>query len=926
MNRLALEHQPEAERALRSSGAEVVRLAPIGASDQAVPRRRDAAGAVEAVDPDRCGLSRPLIPRPALFQRLSEGSHVTVVSGPAASGKTSLLRSWLTEAGMHRRAAWTTVRREERDGQQFWESVIDALAALADDVPPRSVSAARGMPSEALAERLSLTLHKIDEPAVLIIDDLQELRAADALALLESCLAHLPAQLRVVLSTRMDPGLGLHRLRLSGTLTDLRPADLRFSLEETRELLAASGILLSEEGAATLHRRTEGWAGGLRLAAISMAGHPDPEQFAADFCGTERTVATFLRVEVLDRQAPEVRDMLMRTSVLDHVNGPLADALTGRMGSLDILEQLDASNAFVAAVDVGRTWFRYHGMLADLLRRELRRLDPARVGPLHRAAARWFEENGDAVKAIRHAQAAGDWADAARLLADHQFDLTLDGNMAEIRALLATFPSGAATADGELALAAATALLIDGRQEEATAQLGVAERLAATVTVDRRARFDLARAEITLRLACVRGETDRVPAAARAVDAALKVALPSDVMRAETHRAAALVDLGIAQLWSMRLEDARRHLEEALELARRVERPSIEVACLSYLALAATLSGRPASVARPLVEQATSLVETCPCKTIASSAAAAFAVGGITFLWLGRLAEAEQWLKRAQGALTPATAPALVLLVHHTWALLRLGQQQFDHALTALQDAERVQERLVSEHPLTRDLRSRLLRTQIRRGETAAARAALESIGADARRRGEVRIAAAAVKLAEECPAEARDELRPVIEATAPACVYGWAATIEALLYDALAGRGVGDASGAEASLERALELAEPEGTLLPFTLVPVHDLLERHRGHRTAHAMLRATTLGLLAGSARAREPAPLVDPLSDAELRVVRYLSGNLKGPEMAAELCVSPNTIRTHLRHIYAKLDVHTRREAVARARQLGLLAPA
>ena len=291
---------------------------------------------------------------------------------------------------------------------------------------------------------------------MLVIDDLHELQSADALAALERFLADVPVQLRVVLLTRGNPGLGLHRLRLAGALTELRGADLRFSLPETHELLTASGIALSDGGTAVLHERTEGWAAGLRLATISLSAHPDPERFAAEFCGSERTVAAFLKAEVLDRQPPEVRELLLRTSVLERVNGPLAAALTGGSGSLRILQELEEADAFVTAVDVGRSCFRYHPMFADLLRLELRRIDPALVGTLHRAAARWFELHGHPVEAIRHAQSAGDWVYAGRLLADHQLGLTLDGRGAEVRALLAAFPPDAPAADAELALAVAT--------------------------------------------------------------------------------------------------------------------------------------------------------------------------------------------------------------------------------------------------------------------------------------------------------------------------------------------------------------------------------------------------------------------------------------------------------------------------------------
>jgi LuxR family maltose regulon positive regulatory protein len=908
MNGHALAEPPDADSELPRDGAlaEVIELHPAaaGAFDPSV---REAGG--------------PSIRRPALFERLANARRVTIVSGPAGSGKTWLLRSWLADAGLTGSAAWVTIRRDERDGHRFGESVLEALARVADREPPASLGETR----EAPAGRVLRTLEDFEEPTVLVIDDLHELRSADGLASLERMLAHPPGRLRVVLLTRMTPALGLHRLRLAGELTELRAKDVRFSLEETRDLLEATGVVLSDGAAAALHERTEGWAAGLRLATLALAGDPAPDRFVAEFCGSERTVASFFDAEVLDRQPPEVRDLLLRTSVLERVNEPLADALTGRSGCLRVLEDLDEANAFVAADDVGRSWFRYHPMFADLLRRRLRRSDPGLERPLHRAAARWFERHGQPVEAIRHAQSAGDWTHAARLIADHQLELTLDGRIAEVRRLLAAFPAEAPAADPELALALATALLDDGRAEEAAAQVATAERLADSTTPHRRARFELSLAATALRLARARGDIERVPRAAAALARALTTHVATDVRRTQTQRAAALVELGIAELWSLRLTEARSHLERALELARRVERPSIEIACLAHLALAATLGGRPASVARSLVEQAGSLVESCGSERH-DSAVAAFAVGAVTFVALGRLGEAEGWLERAHGALTPATTPPLALLVHHTRALLRLGQQRIDDALAAIRDAERLQSRLVSEHPLAFDLRARLLRVQVRPGRTAAVRTALERMDADERDRAEIRIVAAALELADGRPREAGDELRPVIAGTAGVRCHAWAGAIEAQLYDAIASQELGDTSGAEAALERALALAEPEGTLLPFALVPVGHLLERHGGHRTAHATLLSTILDMLAGSAEASDATHLLDPLSDAELRVVRYLPGNLKGPEIAAELCVSPNTVRTHLRHIYAKLDAHSRTEAVARARQLGLLAPA
>src|SRR5207302_892351 len=298
-----------------------------------------------------------------------------------------------------------------------------------------------------------------------------------------------------------------------GELAEIRAADLRFSERETRELLDVSGITLSAAGAALLHQRSEGWAAGLRLAAISLVDHPDPERFVAEFSGTERTVAEYLLAEMLERQPPDVQDLLLRTSLLDRVNGELADVLTGRPGSERILLSLEDANAFVESLDPERAWFRYHHLLADLLRLELRRTLPAEVPVLHRRAAGWFTLQGQVVEAIRHTQAAGDWPEAARLLADHSFSLTLDGQAQTMQALVRAFPPGAD--HPELALVRAMGDLAQGRLDEAAAHLAVAETYAGTAPPESQRRLRVAVASLQLSLARRRGHLTGVLGRAR---------------------------------------------------------------------------------------------------------------------------------------------------------------------------------------------------------------------------------------------------------------------------------------------------------------------------------------------------------------------------------------------------------------------------
>jgi LuxR family transcriptional regulator, maltose regulon positive regulatory protein len=287
-------------------------------------------------------------------------AKVTVISAPAGSGKTSLLRAWADRPGRPYRLAVVQVQRDQQDAQQFWLGLLDAVRQAAGTAGRAEAPAATpGFNGRAMVERVLAELADHRGRVMLVIDDLHELHSPEALAQLTRLLTDLPAHVHAVLATRRDLRLRLHRLRLAGELAELRAAELRFSERETRALLDASGIVLSDAGAALLHQRTEGWAAGLRLAALSLAGHPDPERFVAEFSGSDRTVAEYLLAEMLERQPPDVQDLLLRTCLLDRVNGELADLLTGRPGSERILLELEDANAFVVSLDPERRWFRY---------------------------------------------------------------------------------------------------------------------------------------------------------------------------------------------------------------------------------------------------------------------------------------------------------------------------------------------------------------------------------------------------------------------------------------------------------------------------------------------------------------------------------------------------------------------------------------
>jgi LuxR family transcriptional regulator, maltose regulon positive regulatory protein len=885
------------------------------------------AGAGGAAGPGAGGI----VSRPRLLGRLAASARVTAVSAPPGSGKTVLLRSWISDSGLAERAAWVPAGRGERDPQRFWLSVLAALRQTGPgSVLVQPLTAAPDLDGWAIAERLLADLARLDDRVLLVIDDVHEL-GPEALRQLELLIMRAPPGLRFVLATRHDVQLGLHRLRLEGELAEIREPDLRFTLTEARELLDAAGVDLPE--VAPLVARTEGWAAGLRLAALSLAGHPDPGRFAAEFSGTERTVAEYLLAEVLDRQSEQVRRLLLRTSILDRVNGELADLLTGEGGGERVLQDLEAANAFTMPLDGARTWFRYHHLFAGLLQLELRRTEPGEVAGLHLAAAGWLAAHGSPVEAIRHAQAAGDWGLAARLLADHWPGLHLDGQAATLHELLAGFPAEARAADAELATLAAGDELARGSLEAAERYLGLAARASASVPAGRTGQCQVRLGIVRLLYARQRGNPQAAAAEAQRLETAAEAPEEAQPDLGEDLRALALISLGSTELWTTRLEEARKHLEQGVALARRVGRPFLEFTGLADLAVAeiarpfagtagiGRLFARPAELARQAIELAELHGWTdepafgTACRTL-----------GAVLAWQGQPEEAEPWIQRAERTVTAEAEPAAAVAVCYIRGVLELGRGRDREALAAFRAAERAGGRLDAPHVVVPRARALRIVVLVRLGEIDSAVQFLAGLNAQDREHDEIRIAEAALRLARDDPRAAAAALAPVLDGSAS--VIPWIWLPHAFLLEASARDALGDPDAAGRAVERALDLAERDRTLLWFLLYPVPGLLERQARHRTAHAALIAEILSLLAGNRPAPPPAGPqlpIEPLSESELRVLRYLPTNLTGPEIAGELYVSTNTVRTHLRHVYAKLGTHGRAEAVARARVLGLLAP-
>ena len=867
-----------------------------------------------------------LIDRGDLLAALDRASakKVTIISAPAGSGKTSLLRTWADRLDPAHRLAVVQVRRDQHDAQDFWLALLGAVrhasGTTSGTEPPAATLDFNG---RAMVDRVLAELADHRGRLILVIDDLHELNFPDALAQLTRLLTNLPPGVHAVLATRRDLRLGLHQLRLAGELAEIRAADLHFTEQETRELLAASAIALSEAGTALLHQRTEGWAAGLRLAVISLAGHPDPERFVKEFSGNDRTVAEYLLAEMLGRQPGDVQDLLLRTCLLDLVNGELADLLTGHPGSERILLELEDANAFVVSLDPDRTWFRYHHLFADLLRLELRRTMPEQVPALHRRAAGWFAQHGQVVEAIQHTQAAGDWPGAARLLADHSFSLTLDGQAQTIQTLLRAFPPGAG-ADPELALVRAGGDLVQGHLDEAAAHLAVAETYAETAPPDRQRRLWVAIAALKLSLARRRGHLADVLEQVEFLNSPVTGQFGEDIALGSDLRAVALMNLGTVEAWSLALPDAERHLQEGAILARESGRPYLEVSCLAQLGFASKIHSFATTQRRCREAIAAADRRGWGAEPVIAPALLTLAA---SMIFTGDLDEGERSLQRAGRALEADTGPGITLLAHIASGMLQVGRGRLREALEEFGAAERLRSQLTGSHALANQVTGWLLAIRARLGMTGEARTALAALDNERAGSGEIGNARAMICLADGDSAAALGALRDVLDGTAP--VIGYLTVVEAHLLAGLAHRALGDQRAANQAAERALALAEPDRPILPFLMMGSRELLEALPRHETAHAALLTDILDVMHGaSPAATDQHPYLQPeeLSPGELRVLRYLPTNLSRLEIAGELSVSPNTVSTHIRSIYAKLGVRDRSSAVQRARELRLLAAA
>ena len=851
------------------------------------------------------------VPRPRLDQLIADGVQgpLTALMGPPGMGKTLAMASWAAGNQSSSRVAWVTLDEFDNRPRVLWSYVMTALRRAGVAVPHVSWSAAcvDTMDHEFLV-RLAAALAGAEPPVILVLDDLHLLTERPALQGLTYLMRNAPQGLRVMVASRIDPLLPLHRFRLTGELAEIRADQLAFSVPEAGLLMAQHDVALRQDALACLTERAEGWAAGLRLAAISMQGHPDPEQFVKEFVAEDSPVVGYLVEEVLNAQPPGIRDLLLRTSILDSFDTGIASELSDEHTGNDVSDLVRA-NAFV--LPAGSGWYRYHALFADVLRLKLRHESPDLVPELHRRAAGWYRRNGLLTPAVRHAAAAGDWQLAARIvvgelavgqLTETGGDHSLADEFTRMR------PAQAWTTPEPLLVAAA---LAPAEDRPAGTWLAAAEGMLGALPPAEATPARLAAAQIRLAASRRTGDLGSMAAAVAEAQAMLAVVPTAVVARCPWIGAQVLSGRGAVELWSGHLGEAAATFEAAIAAVPAADSTHERAGCLGYLALADALRGRLNRAAGTAGD-----AERLPAPITPAAHVALAAV----HVERNELRQAHGDLKRAEAALRLHPDRLTGIVACLVAARKALAEGHPDSAVEIVRKAR-------YGVPLPYWLERRLAMLESRSCAAAGdATSALDAAGRADPASLEAAVTQAHAWLAAGDPQAARKSLaghRERAEAV-PDHV-----RLEAWLATAQISYGSGDRAEGRRSLQRALRLGEPERLRLPFTLERAWLQRVLRADPDLAHVYRDLLETDLLGP---AREPAPqpgaraapvMLEPLSSREREVLQHAAEMLDTMEIAAVLFISVNTVKSHLKSIYRKLAVTHRGEAVRRARQLRIL---
>ena len=890
-------------------------------------------------------LRRGLVSRPRLLALMRRGAEtrLTLVSAPAGFGKTTLLGEWLGELPDDGPClAWLSLDPADHDPASFWTSVVSALRTAHPHVGSGLVELINStpLPTELVLTTLVNELAAVPTEVCLVLDDYHLVDSSEVDQGLALLLDHLPPQVHVVVSTRVDPGLPLARWRVRGQLVEIRAADLRFTSDETVAYLTeASGLHLAAADVEVLGERTEGWIAALQLAALSIRGRDDASSFIARFAGNDRYVVDYLVEEVLAHLPDAVRDFLLQSAVLDRLSGPLCDAVTELSSGSHTLEALERANLFLVPLDDRREWYRYHHLFADVLRARLLAEQPDQVPLLHQRASQWYEDHGLTEEAVVHALAGQDFARAAHLMELAVPMVRRHRQEAVMHGWLRTLPDDAVRRSPVLSLFYGSMLMASGELGGVEARLDDAQRALARrgegAALPWAETDDLRTLPSTIamyRAALAQARGDAAGTAEHA-GRALDLAGPDDHLA----RGGAAGFLGFAA-W------ARGEVAGAQEtFARAVASLHASGSLVDALSGAVVLgdlwlaAGRPSS-ARRLCAEALAAAEVHGARVQRATAELHVALGEMD-VEVGELESARHHLETAAALAdrTPMTESRYRWFV--AAALLSRADGDLEGAVTRLSRAEQLFR--PGFFPDVRPIAALRARTWIMQGELSRADDWAAGRGLfvtdEARYLSEfdhltlVRLLLARHQTHADSEAlDGAGELLTRLEAAAAAADRA-GSLLDIGLLQALVQDAQGRRSRAVATLADALRQApEPEGylRLLLDEGAPLLGLLREVqlagvRGDWVRRVLAGGAPRGAQALSSGRPVLLRAAESLSGRELEVLRLLDTALTGPQIARELYLSHNTVRTHTKHIFTKLDVTTRRAAVLRAHERGLL---
>ena len=870
------------------------------------------------------------VSRTHLVARLNSRSdaRLTLVSAPAGYGKTTLVVEWLTDlrsrisdfgrqesAGqigdqrstITNRVAWLSLDENDNDPRRFLAYLFAALRQVEAGIGQTAeamLQSPQPPPKEAILTALVNDIGTTAPPFLLVLDDYHVIHTPPIHEQLNFLLENQPPQMRMVIITREDPPLPIARMRARGQMVEIRQDDLRFTLEECAGFLnRVMGLDLPRSDIAALERRTEGWIAGLQLAALSMRGRDDLSGFIESFTGGSHFVLDYLIEEVFKQQPAEVQDFLLKTSILERLSGPLCDVVAGRTGSRSLLERLEHANLFIVPLDQACEWYRYHHLFADLLRQRLQSTGIFVEAELHRLASQWFEANGFFPEAIGHSLAAQDWEKSADLIGSQSTLLLRRGELIILLGWFKSLPGETVFSRSTLCRDYGWALMLTGQLDAAVPYLERAERLSQEDEAQL-GQVMVAKAY----LARVRG--DHLHAVALSKQA-LELIAEDDIL----HRGLVMFTLGFSLFSVGHLQEAEPVLMEGSEAARASGNDFVRMTTLSLLAASQKNQGRLRRAAE-FCQQVLTEAHGSP-----MAAHAQVFLASILYEWNDLEAAAvqvAQALKASQSIGNIAIQPD----IYQTMTRVYLAQGSFASASSLLDEFQQMAQAMGL--PAARAIIAALrAEAALRQGDIPSAShwAAQITAGASTPNLGILHnLTQARLLLAEGKGAEAAKILKGVYDSVAQTDLV--AMRIELLAMQAVAAETPSDALQ---FLREALKMAQPEGFIRTFVDrgEPMKVLLERLKSEGGDLKPYLLTLLAAFGGTGARSRAQPLVEPMSERELEILRLMAAGLSNREIAERLVITVGTTKSHVHHILEKLDSASRSQAVAKARELELV---